>query len=165
VIDNVLDAFDAMDPSKITTKPKIHTLTHLPDNVRRFGPAVRNSTEVFEAFNAIFRFCVVLSNRQADSRDTARKFRSLDTVKHLLTGGWYSDNAQWTQPGSTVRRILRDAPNIQNHLGWSSVKASTPGHVTRLRGDDKISPRFAVEAKSGNVCRIGSWIVSRHEVR
>ncbi|TRM55830.1 hypothetical protein BD626DRAFT_622186, partial [Schizophyllum amplum] len=83
---NVLDAFDEMDCKKILVKIKLHMLPHLIEDVRRFGPAIRNSTEVFECFNAIFRLCSVLSNHQAPSRDIARKFSSLDRIKHILSG-------------------------------------------------------------------------------
>ncbi|KAF6746603.1 hypothetical protein DFP72DRAFT_822991, partial [Ephemerocybe angulata] len=54
LIDNVLDAFAAIDPAKIPFKIKLHLLKHLPAHIRRFGPAVHFSTEVFECFNAIF---------------------------------------------------------------------------------------------------------------
>ncbi|KAF6747938.1 hypothetical protein DFP72DRAFT_763640, partial [Ephemerocybe angulata] len=67
-------------------KIKLHLLKHLPDNIRRFGLAVRFATEVFECFNAIFRMSSVLSNHQAPSRDIALKNVELDWVKHLLSG-------------------------------------------------------------------------------
>jgi hypothetical protein len=129
MIDNLLDAFDEVDPSKITVKSKLHTLTHLPSDIRRFGLAVRSSTEVFEAFNAIFRYCVVLSNRQADSRDVARKFRSMDAMKHLLTGGYFEQDGVLQQAGPAVREILKNAPVIQQHLGWTPLKTPSPGRV------------------------------------
>jgi hypothetical protein len=48
--DNVLDLFSRIEPLKIITKPKLHLLTHLPDNIKRYGPLVGEATEVFECF-------------------------------------------------------------------------------------------------------------------
>jgi hypothetical protein len=89
LIGNVLDAFGNNDPAKILLKIKIHLLTHIVEDVIRFGPAIRNSTEIFECFNAIFRLCSILSNHQAPSRDIARKFASMDRLKHILSGGFW----------------------------------------------------------------------------
>ncbi|KAJ7460341.1 hypothetical protein B0H11DRAFT_1923957 [Mycena galericulata] len=50
---------------------------HIVQDIRRRGPAVRFSIEVFECFEATFRLCSVLSNRQAPSRDIAAKFADL----------------------------------------------------------------------------------------
>ncbi|KAF9493187.1 hypothetical protein BDN71DRAFT_1591205 [Pleurotus eryngii] len=43
-------------------KPKFHILVHLPDHIRRFGPASLFATEAFESFNAIIRAKSVHSN-------------------------------------------------------------------------------------------------------
>ncbi|KAJ6558906.1 hypothetical protein B0H10DRAFT_1633782, partial [Mycena sp. CBHHK59/15] len=45
LIDNVLDAFATLDPSKILIKLKLHVLKHIPQNIRRRGLSVRFSTE------------------------------------------------------------------------------------------------------------------------
>jgi hypothetical protein len=119
LIGNVLDAFGDNDPAKILLKIKIHLLTHIVEDVIRFGPAIRNSTEIFECFNAIFRLCSILSNHQAPSRDIARKFASMDRLKHILSGGfWKQDNA-WVQAASNVREVLQTMPINQRHLGWT----------------------------------------------
>ncbi|THU88265.1 hypothetical protein K435DRAFT_917526 [Dendrothele bispora CBS 962.96] len=62
LIDNLLDAWADVDSRRIITKIKLHVLTHLPEDIRRFGPAVIFATEVFECFNAVFRLCSILSN-------------------------------------------------------------------------------------------------------
>lgn len=88
-IDNVLDAWARIDPAKILKKIKLHLLKHLPAHIRRFGPSVRFSTEVFECFNAVFRMCSVLSNHQAPSRDIALKNGKLGRLKHIISGGYW----------------------------------------------------------------------------
>lgn len=121
LIGNVLDAFGEVDPSKILVKVKLHLLPHLKEDIRRFGPAIRNSTEVFECFNGIFRFCSILSNHQAPSRDIARKFSSLDRVKHLLSGGYWKDerSGRFIQAGARVLSVLKEQEVLQQHLGWT----------------------------------------------
>ncbi|KAJ3727978.1 hypothetical protein C8R42DRAFT_755961 [Lentinula raphanica] len=123
LVGNVLDAFADVAPSKILAKIKIHLLTHLRDDIRRFGPLIRYSTEIFECFNAVFRLCSIYSNHQAPSRDIAFKFASMGRMKHILSGGfWQHENLHgeqtWVQASDAVRGILRDVPIIQRHLGW-----------------------------------------------
>ncbi|KAJ6511523.1 hypothetical protein C8R47DRAFT_964088 [Mycena vitilis] len=131
LIDNLLDAFATLDPSKILIKLKLHVLLHIIPDIRRRGPSVRFSTEVFECFNAIFRLCSVLSNHQAPSRDIAAKFADLDRVKHVLSGGyWFEESeAAWVRAGKDVQRILRNTPIIQRHLGWAPPPFWTPGLI------------------------------------
>lgn len=102
-------------------KAKLHLLTHIPGNIRRFGLAVRNSTEIFECFNAVFRMCSVLSNHQAPSRDIAMKFSDMERVKHIVSGGfWHDEKAKkWFQAGASVRSCLTQHKVLRCHLGWT----------------------------------------------
>ncbi|KAJ7261648.1 hypothetical protein C8J57DRAFT_1450891 [Mycena rebaudengoi] len=129
LIDNLLDAFANLDPTKILIKLKLHVLLHIIQDIRRRGPAVRFSTEVFECFNAIFRLCSVLSNHQAPSRDIAAKLADLDRVKHILSGGYWLQEGAWVRAGKDVHRILRNTPIIQRHLGWAPPPVWTPGLI------------------------------------
>ncbi|KAF7288606.1 hypothetical protein MIND_01427200 [Mycena indigotica] len=97
----------------------------------RFGPAIRFSTEAFEAYNAIFRACSVRSNRQAPSRDIARKLASVERVKHIFTGGfWYDEkHGKWLQASPLVLQIVVDG---SRHLGWVSQKLVECGTVRML---------------------------------
>jgi hypothetical protein len=97
---------------------KLQILPNLTDDIRRFGPAIRYSTEVFECFNAIFRLCSVLSNHLAPSRDIANKFASMDSLKHILSGGYWKSSEGWVRAGQRVRNILHEDTFIQRHLGW-----------------------------------------------
>lgn len=107
----------------ILNKSKLHLLVHAPEDICRFGPAVRTSVESFECYNGVFRRCATFSNRQALSLDIARKFRSMDRIKHLLCGGYFQDpfshaNRDWVQAGEAVRTLFKQQPILQNHLGW-----------------------------------------------
>lgn len=187
LVGNVLDTFADVDPAKIIIKMKLHLLPHLVKDVRRFGPAIRNSTEVFECFNAIFCLCSILSNHQAPSRDIALKFASMDRMKHMLSGGYWMQDGQWVQAGESVRRVLHSEPVIQRHLGWAPPRPMVPGTV-RLEGKKRVPPRewrktlasknfhpdgrsdpastswrigHSVIAHSGDYCYRGSWVFAR----
>jgi hypothetical protein len=127
LIANVLDAFALVDPTKIITKMKLQILPALIEDIRRFGPAIRYSTEVFECFNAIFRFCSILSNHQAPSRDIATKFASMDRLKHVLCGGFWKQEGEWIQAGPKVTELIHADPVIQRHIGWVPHYETLPG--------------------------------------
>ncbi|KAJ6629606.1 hypothetical protein B0H10DRAFT_1776091 [Mycena sp. CBHHK59/15] len=187
LIDNVLDAFGTLDPSKILVKLKLHILKHIPQNIRRRGPSVRFSTEVFECFNTIFRLCSVLSNHQAPSRDIALKFADLERIKHILSGGFWKQGSEWISAGKDVRRLLVKTPVLQRHLGWApkpewisglikahpkNKQAVLTAQQTRIPGSfNPCSLNISgstgwtngvnVTAVSGDVCKVGSWGVFR----
>jgi hypothetical protein len=65
------------------------------------------ATEVFECFNAIFRYCSILSNYLAPSRDIAHQLAEQETLKHLLSGGWWAvKNGKWDRSGPSVRNFI-----------------------------------------------------------
>ncbi|KAJ7830704.1 hypothetical protein B0H13DRAFT_2240601 [Mycena leptocephala] len=133
-IANVLDAFDQVDPLRILVKIKLHLLAHIPDDVRRFGPLIRYATEIYEAFNGVFRLCSIFSNRQAPSRDISLKFASMGHVKHFLSGSfwWEPASKRWIQAGAGVQQILMNDPIFQRHLGWVSPTKTNPGFIKAM---------------------------------
>ncbi|KAJ7108898.1 hypothetical protein C8R43DRAFT_1139825 [Mycena crocata] len=135
LIDNLLDAFASLDPSKILIKLKLHILVHIIQDIRRRGPSVRFSTEVFECFNAIFDF-----------------FADLDRVKHILSGGYWVEDGEWVHAGKDVHRILRNAPIIQRHIGWAPPPIWTPGHIKAMaqKKQNKLAVLTAEETMLGD---------------
>ncbi|KAI0310177.1 hypothetical protein OF83DRAFT_1088541, partial [Amylostereum chailletii] len=125
LIDNLLDTWAEYDPRRILYKMKLHTLDHLPDNIRRHGPTVLYSTEVFECWNAIFRMCSVLSNHLAPSRDIVATLADMERFKHQVSGGWWmSSKETYVQAGRGVRSFMQSNTELQRRLGW--VDAPTP---------------------------------------
>ena len=117
-----------IDPSKMTSKIKLHLLVHLKEDIIRFGPLIGVATEVFECFNAIFRFCSVFSNHLAPSRDIAFQLASQEVLKHRLTGGWWpTEKGEWQQPGPSVRNFIHAHPNLQAWVGWTDTKPLVNG--------------------------------------
>lgn len=129
---NVLDLFSLIDPSKMTAKLKLHLLVHLKEDILRFGPLVGVATEVFEGFNAIFRFCSVFSNHLAPSRDIAFQLASQEVLKHRLTGGWWPEvGGEWRRPGPSVRNFIYEHPTLQALVGWTSVEPQINGRCSQ----------------------------------
>ncbi|KAF7344329.1 hypothetical protein MSAN_01913800 [Mycena sanguinolenta] len=187
---NLLNAFDAVDPLQILTKIKLHLLAHTMEDVRRFGPLIRSSTEIYEAFNGVFRLCSVYSNHLAPSRDIARKSASMDRVKHILSGGYWVDSQskQWVQAGGAVLDVLQSDRGVQRHLGWVSQTAAVPGKVEPkpLRKNPTVewersaafkqwsaangpSPQphslwrlgHTLSAQSGDAVRVSNWVLAK----
>ena len=127
LIDNLLDAFAIFDPGRLITKPKIHILTHTPDDVIRYGPSIRFATEVEESYNALFRFCSILSNHQAPSRDIARQFAALEHTAFVLAGGYWQSESRWIQAGGGVQSMLSAHPFLKKIFGWEDSVRSKPG--------------------------------------
>lgn len=106
---------------KIISKIKLHLLTHIPDDIRDYGPLVGEATEVFECFNAVFCSCSILSNHQAPSRDIAIQLGGQDGFKQRISGGWWkTESGDWVQAGLAVREKLFEDPVLRNNLGWAS---------------------------------------------
>jgi hypothetical protein len=136
-------------------KPKFHIFVHLPEHIRRFGPAILFATEAFESFNAIIRAKSVHSNRHAPSRDIALAFAQSNRVRHLLSGGHFNTQSFHAsdKPGltTTVPSIGPSAATSQvrtafSHEGsdWKCAGSGprglvhVPNTVTRYLGlDDK----------------------------
>ncbi len=82
-------------------KPKFHILVHLPDHIRRFGPAMLFATEGFESFNAVIRDKSVHSNCLAPSRDIALAFAQANRICHLRSKGLF-----YIQSTPTMQHLL-----------------------------------------------------------
>ncbi|KAJ7021232.1 hypothetical protein C8F04DRAFT_1273994 [Mycena alexandri] len=127
---NVMDAFAVVDPTKILTKIKLHLLPHTPEDIVVFGPLVGVATEIYEVFNAVFRFCSILSNHLAPSRDIALQLADQEGLKHRLTGGWWPNSeGQWERAGPGVRGFLETRPVLQKLVGWTIETPAVAGSV------------------------------------
>ncbi|KAF9464228.1 hypothetical protein BDZ94DRAFT_1355980 [Collybia nuda] len=123
---NILDIAALIDPTKIGAKIKYHLLSHIREDIIRFGPMVGVATEVFESFNAIFRYCLILSNHLAPSRDIAYQLANQESIKHFLSGGWWAANGGWVQPSSNVRMFMMQNPFLAVLYGQSGGEPTIP---------------------------------------
>lgn len=132
-------------------KQKLQTLKHVLEDVPRFGPAVRSSTEAFESFNAVFRLCSVLSNHQAPSRDIALKMADIDRLKHTISGGYWLQDGQWIRAGIAVREFLERNVAMQAQFGWKAQLIPVPGRV-KLPAQAK---RRVIDWEKSQAARLG----------
>ncbi|KAI0823764.1 hypothetical protein BC628DRAFT_1324557 [Trametes gibbosa] len=162
---NLLDIWAMIDPNRIIVKQKLHVLVHLVENIRRHGPAVLYSTEIFECWNAIFRLCSVYSNHHGASLDIARRMAGIELFKHQVSGGWWSQQepgnaaacateinpqlSTYVRAGEHVRTFLQHHPALQRRLGWVSPLVLNPGTV-KLTSSKKQSPSTWLTARGTN---------------
>ncbi|XP_006456915.1 hypothetical protein AGABI2DRAFT_47559, partial [Agaricus bisporus var. bisporus H97] len=131
---NVLDYAALVNPSKIIKKIKYHYLTHIEEDIQRFGPLIGVMTENYESYNSVFRAGSVLSNHLSPSRDIAHQLSRQETAKHILSGGsWFSHSLNgWVEPGFGVQRLIEANPHLRRLHGWpgsSSDSPLIPGHT------------------------------------
>ncbi|OJT10831.1 hypothetical protein TRAPUB_12643 [Trametes pubescens] len=117
LIGNLLDIWARIDPQRVFVKLKLHILLHILEDVHTHGPGILNSTEVFEAFNAVFRGSSIFSNHLAPSRDIANSSAILESYKHVVSGGWWtSEDGLHLRAGYKVRQYFSD-PQVTRQLG------------------------------------------------
>ncbi|KAL6299568.1 hypothetical protein BKA93DRAFT_742110 [Sparassis latifolia] len=188
LVGNLLDIWALIDPRCIMVKMKLHILAHIKEDVRRHGPAVLFSTEIFECWNAVFRMCSVLSNHLAPSHNIASSLGDIEQFKHQVSGGWWKDsNGQYMQAGARIRTFLQHNIELQRRLGWVDVTKITAGTV-KLAPQKKrmcrpgrtvlaaLWPQIELQgfepdrewvhakhviSRSYDVCRAGSWVFFR----
>jgi hypothetical protein len=51
----------------------------------------------------------------------------MDCLKHILSGGYWKEGAEWVKASELVRHMLQSEPVIQCHLGWVPPTVITPG--------------------------------------
>lgn len=151
LIGNLLDVWASIDPRRIIDKVKLHTLVHLPEDIRNHGPAVLYSTEIFECWNAIFRMCSILSNHHSPSHDIAESLADLERFKHQVSGGWWKNSrGEFVRSGSGVRSFLRSNKELQRRLGWVEQVSISPG-----MSSCSCLPNESIDT-SFRVCEIGA---------
>ena len=122
LIGNLLDAFAEIDPARIIVKQKLQILPHIVDDVERFGPPPRYSTETYESFNKYFRLSSIFSNHHSPSRDIAIKMANLDCVRHIVTGGFWQDcGGELKRADESVLSVFRDSPLLRHHFGLTAI--------------------------------------------
>ncbi|KAL0087485.1 C2H2-type zinc finger transcription factor, partial [Phycomyces blakesleeanus] len=91
------------------TKPKVHYLTHLKEDIIRFGPALNYETEKGEQFNKHIREHLFHTNCQNTSRDVCLKFAKQVALQHVIDGGsWINSSGNREKSGTGIERFIKD---------------------------------------------------------
>ncbi|KAI8138647.1 hypothetical protein BJV82DRAFT_477002, partial [Fennellomyces sp. T-0311] len=72
---------------RLCSKPKLHILHHLPDNIKRFGCALHFESEKGEQFNKFIQEHLFHTNRHSTSCDVACKFGKQIALQHVIDNG------------------------------------------------------------------------------
>ncbi|KAA1082985.1 hypothetical protein PGT21_022018 [Puccinia graminis f. sp. tritici] len=124
-----------------SNKPKLHMLLHLPQSIRRFGPASLFATEKFESYNSILRTASIHSNRLAPSRDLAISFANYQIMR-LLSSDVYMydpDRNEYFQARSKVSEIFANNVIVQKQLGYN-LSSIHPTRTYPCLKDPKVQP-------------------------
>ena len=138
-------------------KPKFHIIMHLPDHVRRFGPAILFATEAFESFNAVIRAQSVHSSRHAPSHDIARGFAQLNQTRHLLSGGYvYVLDDKTPIVDSTMAAL----PPHRRPINWKTAGPGPMGLLRPIAGKNIVTKYIGITYEEDSVvgelfCRAG----------
>jgi hypothetical protein len=152
---------------------------HLPDHVRRFGPAILYATEAFESYNHVIRLRSIHSTRQAPSTEIAQSFSHLHAIRHLASGGAFFHHDNPRVPcfaGSRVVGLLKDK-HVAHLMGMGSIWEDesqrrlfrpAPGHVLvaepALDGGEPSGLQLckSLTLLNGDAAKAGSFIVFKH---
>ncbi|KAI0078564.1 hypothetical protein K474DRAFT_1743504 [Panus rudis PR-1116 ss-1] len=157
-------------------KPKFHILLHLPEHIRRFGPAILFATEGFESFNAVIRAHSVHSNRQSPSRDIARSMARQNRTRHILSGGYFPINLPFSSRSietnsSPANQSTSKCSDLKcRSAKWQDTEAGKaglpfPGYASSAltdvpRGDDPIlNTARKLTLVNGDICQIKDWVI------
>jgi hypothetical protein len=112
---------------------KLHVLTHLPEDIRRFGPP---GLYIVEGFKGLEPDLATLQHpvepSHSPSRDIATKLCKAERIKHLLSGGFWrdKDSKMYVQAGEAVRGLFESDKTLRRRLGWSQTPGPVPGMYT-----------------------------------
>ncbi|KAI9471037.1 MAG: hypothetical protein EXX96DRAFT_375753 [Benjaminiella poitrasii] len=108
----VLYEFDTLtnNSKPFSTRPKVHYLHHLHEDICRFGCALQFETEKGEMFNKFIREQLFHTNRHTPSRDVAIRFGKQELLKHIIDGeSWINKENKRTKYGNSIKEFfLRD---------------------------------------------------------
>ncbi|KAL0078704.1 hypothetical protein F4703DRAFT_1918941 [Phycomyces blakesleeanus] len=101
-----------------TSKLKAHLLTHLPDNIRRFGTPLHFETEKGEQFNKHIREHLFHTNKLNTSKDIGLKFAKQTMMRHILDGGsWPVENGLRLSRGKGIKTYIDYTASV--HKFWN----------------------------------------------
>ncbi|KAG2192019.1 hypothetical protein INT47_008245 [Mucor saturninus] len=124
-LDNHVIDLHITNPSNISLKPKVHLLTHLHEDIIRFGCALHYETEKGEQFNKFIREHLFQTNRQSTSRDVAVRFGKQFMFRFIYNGGTFlvstkkrgeKNKIHRIQAGYLIAKLKENHPEFDKHF-------------------------------------------------
>ncbi|XP_033760463.1 uncharacterized protein LOC117342414 isoform X2 [Pecten maximus] len=103
---------------ELLNKVKTHMSTHVGDDILRHGPPSSYIEDAFEKMHGFIRQQIFNQNQHARSRYTASAFAEQEVLKHVISGGYFLQQEEWTQASENVQKLAK-IPTIQKYLGSS----------------------------------------------
>ncbi|KAK0542393.1 hypothetical protein OC845_006642 [Tilletia horrida] len=149
-------------PTALSSKSKMHTISHAVEDVFRFGPLPLVSAERFESLNAVVRQASMLSNRKAPSRDIVTRLCDQEFIRNVITGTPYRKVGKATMfdTGTELRNFITSSREVQNTM--HKFYGATPPHqpsAPQARGDPEEG-----QTQSGDTFKTGDIVMLRHEL-
>ncbi|PLW23303.1 hypothetical protein PCASD_10954 [Puccinia coronata f. sp. avenae] len=125
-------------------KPKLHMLLHLPESIRRFGPASLFSTKKFESYNGVLQKASVHSNRLSPS--------------------------SISNASNEVQQVFAHNPLLQRAMGYdykSIHSLSYPLDLNiKLTKEDEVAipEEFDADRNYPHLSQLAGIMVSKHEM-
>lgn len=101
-------------------KGKFHALTHLPEQVSRFGPPSNLVTNAFELKHGCTRNDSVHSPRHNPGKHIGESSPNWEVLRHIFTGGWIYENAfkAWRAPPPSLLALTKNHMQIRKLLSY-----------------------------------------------
>ncbi|KAL0077270.1 hypothetical protein F4703DRAFT_1883021 [Phycomyces blakesleeanus] len=131
------------------TKPKVHYLTHLKEDIIRFGPALNYETEKGEQFNKHICEHLFHTNRQNTSMDVCLKFAKQIALQHAIDSGLFIKDNNESLFNYTFFGILRELKDNNDTGDIEDDAVQNNSFVAFVFKDDPIScPRIGLVSGS-----------------
>lgn len=155
------------NPKPFSTRPKVHYLHHLHEDIRRFGCALHFETEKGEMFNKFIPEQLFHTNRHNPSRDVALRLKKQQLLKHVVVGGsWINSKSKRVRYGSKIEKFFlsessldfkdkllgrRDYEENSDTLISSTTKSGHPGVFKDTESNRVI---IGIVADDGNTIKV-----------
>ncbi|PLW52727.1 hypothetical protein PCANC_16005 [Puccinia coronata f. sp. avenae] len=153
-------------------KAKLHMLLHLPQSIRRFGPALLFSTEKFESYNGVLRKSSIHSNRHSPSRDIAVTFANYSALKFLVSGGvmYNKQSGSTSTAASEVQQVFTGNPLLQRAMGYNYKVDENTSYPLDLNIKIPKEEKLPIPSQFDNPCdhpqvaQVAQLMVSKHNL-
>lgn len=131
---------------RISSKPRVHLLHHLQNDLDRFATSIHYETEKGEQFNKLIREHLFHTNRHLPSRDVLLLFSRQFMFRHVTDGGsWVTKRGKRVQAGAGIEAYIDNDPKFRSlYLGYDRDYADNNSSPKSLK--NSLAGLFAYRA-------------------